>query len=403
MNKIQRKLDIEELVKKLDITPTMFKNAVEKYENLGKYLQGEGLDVSIYPQGSFSLGTVVRPYKNLKDTAYDLDFICESNKPKDSTNPKEIKYEAHDILIENEMYKKILSEEEYDKCWTLEYAEVDGIDFNMDIVPAVKENGQGIQELSIKGLNPYYSNMAIAITNKKNCNYNWSTSNPIAYKEWFQSINNPFLEYNRNERLMKILNENRSIYASIESIPPEIERSALQRVIQLLKRHRDVYFSKKKEEDNKPLSAIITTITAEIAKSAPVNMSIFELLQYVVSEFEIYSNRQNMDEGIFEATFIEKRIINRKQGQWIIMNPVNPKDNLADGWNEVPIKAKCFFEWVLQVKKDFLDSIAESDNEFIAALENGLGSGFVKSNLNMKNYNFIVPQIITSTPKHWRR
>lgn len=44
MNKALRKEDIIKLVKGLDITPTMFKNATEKYENLGHYLQIKGLD-----------------------------------------------------------------------------------------------------------------------------------------------------------------------------------------------------------------------------------------------------------------------------------------------------------------------------------------------------------------------
>lgn len=30
----------------------------------------------IFPQGSFSLGTVVRPYRESKEMDYDLDFVC---------------------------------------------------------------------------------------------------------------------------------------------------------------------------------------------------------------------------------------------------------------------------------------------------------------------------------------
>ncbi len=52
ISKEKRKEDFLKLVKGLDISPTMFKNAREKYENIGKFLNENGLDLDIYPQGS---------------------------------------------------------------------------------------------------------------------------------------------------------------------------------------------------------------------------------------------------------------------------------------------------------------------------------------------------------------
>lgn len=40
--------------------PTLYKNAVEKYQALGHFLNDNGLEAEIYPQGSFAFGTVVR-------------------------------------------------------------------------------------------------------------------------------------------------------------------------------------------------------------------------------------------------------------------------------------------------------------------------------------------------------
>ena len=147
MNLMQRKLDIEDLIQGLDITPTMYENAREKYQNIGKYLHEKGMNVDIFPQGSFALGTVVRPYTRGKDKSYDLDFICLNNVDKQQTNPKEEKYLPYYALMENETYKRILCSEEYDKCWTLEYAKISDVEFNMDIVPAVKEDNIVIGEL----------------------------------------------------------------------------------------------------------------------------------------------------------------------------------------------------------------------------------------------------------------
>ena len=58
-----RQQDILKLIEGLDISPTMYKNATEKYKAVGTYLQNQGLACDIFPQGSFSLGTVVRPYR----------------------------------------------------------------------------------------------------------------------------------------------------------------------------------------------------------------------------------------------------------------------------------------------------------------------------------------------------
>ena len=63
MNRVERQRDILKVIQSLDISPTMYKNAVEKYTALATYLEENGFAVSIYPQGSFAYGTVVRPLK----------------------------------------------------------------------------------------------------------------------------------------------------------------------------------------------------------------------------------------------------------------------------------------------------------------------------------------------------
>ncbi len=81
INKPERQQDIIRLVQSLDISPTMHKNAVEKYRALANYLEENGIDAEIYPQGSFALGTVVRPSANDANAKYDLDFIHDCAVP----------------------------------------------------------------------------------------------------------------------------------------------------------------------------------------------------------------------------------------------------------------------------------------------------------------------------------
>ena len=68
---------LRESARAIDISDEMFAKAVEEYESLGKWLDEStpSYEIAIFPQGSFALGTVVRPVSNAED--YDLDLVCE--------------------------------------------------------------------------------------------------------------------------------------------------------------------------------------------------------------------------------------------------------------------------------------------------------------------------------------
>lgn len=77
MNISERQKDFLSVIEKLDISPTQFKNAQSKYEALAAFLDEHGIEATIYPQGSFALGTVTRPAKKADSPSYDLDCICQ--------------------------------------------------------------------------------------------------------------------------------------------------------------------------------------------------------------------------------------------------------------------------------------------------------------------------------------
>ena len=398
-----RQRDILKLIEGLDISPTMYKNATEKYKAVGTYLQDQGLTCDIFPQGSFSLGTVVRPYRESKEADYDLDFICCLSEQKEKTTAKYVKNIVREALCKSEVYKEKLQDMEWDKCWTLEYAEVNGIGFNIDIVPGVSESDEIVQSMVSSRLSQKDAELAVAITDKRNQNYFWLTSNPRAYRNWFESINRPFLEYDRQNKRKVLFEKSRAVYNSIEEIPEGLERSSLQRVIQILKHHRDVYYCRIRKEDFKPTSAIITTICTEIADGMDPSLNVFELLQAIADDFEIYSRNQILTEEEFSRQYKTKNTIRKSNGKWCIINPVNPKDNLADSWNTHPEKAELFFKWVKVMKKDYLDSLQVEDNDFVALLENNFGRDYVKKNINLNDYASVTPTIIANTPKPWRK
>lgn len=189
----KRRSDILKLVKSLDITPSMHINAVEKYQAVANYLQDHGIKCDIYPQGSFALGTVVKP---INKSGYDLDTICELFTEKSETTAKNVKTSVGNVFAESERYKNAI---EYDKCWTINYADISNCEFGIDIVPAVDEDSDTKNILVSKSSShTELIDTSIAITKKTDETYRWSTSNPKGYIKWFNKINEPFKNYDRN-------------------------------------------------------------------------------------------------------------------------------------------------------------------------------------------------------------
>ena len=399
--KNHRQEDILKIISALDISPSMYRTAVEKYENLSKFLQQCGIDCDIYPQGSFALGTVVRPNAKDIDAGYDLDFVCQVKLSKDHISPEKLWDRIEQALKSSEIYKKRL--EIFDKCFTIHYADIGEISFSIDIVPAADESSSVKTALVKKSEHPDLIPMSIAIPVKPN--YNWCTNNPKGYRKWFEEINASFQEYGREEFRENLFNTHRHIYNKIEDIPVELERSPLQRVIQILKRHRDYYYVKLKDGDElKPISAIISTFVASIAENQPANISIYELLGLVLEEFKIYSNHQLDVTNSFSQRFPGKTLIRKEGEKWIMDNPANPNDNLVDAWNANKLIHVNFFSWIKAAHNDLILALDLEDSQFRSFTENAFGAELVHSVIGDK-YSHLSPKPISyaSTAKPWKK
>jgi hypothetical protein len=383
MNRKQKIKDIVELTRNLDITPRMIKNATEKYTNLGKYLDSRGFGCEIFPIGSFATGTVIRPYYNDKDQDYDLDFICLTDKHVEETTAKETKRSVYEELSKNETYNSLFNDREWEKCWTLEYAEVNGVGFSMDIVPAAHIRNE---------------NNPVVITNKNGEIYEWKESQPKALVNWFNNINEPYLQASRNEERAMLLKRYSDVYTSIEEIPETLERSSLQRVIQLLKRHRDIYFSKVGKKYSVP-SIIITTLVGEIAARFNPVIDFYDLLSNVIDELADYSKYTSMSESCFLNEHTDKSLIKRVNGEWIIENPIDSYENLAESWRNDEKMVSLFFDWIEQVKKDFLDESDLSEELYLASMGNAFGYDYFNKSEVRKRYNLKRPKRIDSIRK----
>lgn len=320
------------IAESLDIPDSKYEEAVAKYEAVGKWLDGKGSTLSvykpvIYPQGSFRLGTMIKPLGNGDE--YDIDLVCRLEIEKDNITQKQLKQMIGDRLRENKIYEDMLREGR--RCWILDYAN----EFHMDILPAIPD----YEKL----------NDAILLTDKKL--YYWQHSNPKGYALWFaEQMKTVFLE--------RKLAYAKSIQANVEEVPDYKIKTPLQRSVQLLKRHRDVYFNAR---DDKPISIIITTLAASFYGN---ESDLFDALTNIVKRMS------------------DVRYLKNPAGKYYIPNPVNPDENFADKWNEDPQLPKAFFEWLGQLQDDFRRASGKSDIYKIAkSLGPSLGTDIVDRSL----------------------
>jgi Second Messenger Oligonucleotide or Dinucleotide Synthetase domain len=333
MDKLNEEKILESALSNLDISPTDFELAKKRYLSVAQYLESgnyeSGNNINIYLQGSFRLGTVIRPYRNKQNADYDIDQVCEINGK--NVIPSQLKHDVGDWLNMNENYKRMLDEEGR-RCWTLKYASSDGRPgFHLDILPARLENG-----LSTK----------INITHKIEKKYAWRSSNPKGYYSWFKNINT-FESLLFEEQRKAIYSGNMELYESVKDVPKQLIRTSLQRSIQLLKRHRDVYFDSNK---NKPISIIITTICTHKYQKKGVLDSVRIFADYVANRLELLMSGQSLPiDNILD--FIDNK--------WVVKNPTDENENFADKWTQNFQLSKNFFAWIYQLRRD-VDAFRES-------------------------------------------
>jgi hypothetical protein len=295
------------IAQKLDLDETRYKNADEKYQAVGKWLSEEGslLDQygpEIYPQGSFLLGTMVKPI----EADYDLDGVCHLTKGGSLTSKHS--YELVGTrLRQNSKYSAII--EPMTRCWRLNYAD----EFHLDVIPAITDakNGDGSVLIPDREL------------------VDWTESNPKGYAAWFQSRMAAQLGAQKIA-LARKLNKD------VEEIPDYLVKAPLQQAVQLMKRHRDIMFSEKPED--KPISIIITTLAG----------------QAYLDKGDLFVTLRNIVAGM-------PNHIQERNGEPWIANPTNLDENFADKWKKHPERRSAFYEWGEKLQDD-LEALARCES-----------------------------------------
>lgn len=314
-------------VETLDIPPDLQQLAVERYEEVGSWLADDGGDRwRIYPQGSFRLGTVVRPAT--RGGEFDIDLVCWYGIAKQSTTQEALKQTVGDMLHRYLRWKKRQPEgdgpdtcESRRRCWTLTYPK-----FHLDVLPTIPDEE--------------YPPTGILLTDKRL--RQWQHSNPIGYANWFRT---------RSVELQRGLiaaAEKRHIH--VDDVPEFAVRTTLQRVVQVLKWHCMIYFAN--DPDNRPPSILITTLAGHAYDG---ELNLFTATAGVIERM---------------PNFIENR-----NGTWWVANPAHEEENFTDKWNEYPQRKAMFDAWLREISTVLHDS-AKKQGEGIHVVASRLSESF---------------------------
>ena len=355
MSNITTKRIIEEIAELIDIPDSSYELAENRYKDLADWFgrpeaRCSKLDPHLSPQGSFRLGTVVRPLD--ENGEYDLDMGCRlrTGITKATHTQKQLKYLVGDDL-ENYRVARSIKEtrEEKHRCWRLKYA--DTLSFHLDVVPSIPEGvarKQMIKEAMVKNgsadtLAKAVADLAGAITDNTLISYpiisdDWRISNSEGYALWFES----------RMELAKLLLEkwaSAAKAAKIDKLPTFRRKSPLQQCVQILKRHRDVMF--KDNPNGKPISIIVTTLAAAAYQG---EVEIDDALESILIRMG----------GLIRSTIPQ------------IPNPVNPVEDFADKWAKPEYAQrkleKNFREWLVQANSDLREIQKVRSAELVAKL-----------------------------------
>jgi hypothetical protein len=311
---------LEQLCEQVEPSQTQEERARTSYEAVGQWLASASNPLlsgsSIYLQGSTALGTTVKP---IGSNEHDVDLVHHLLGLGRWIEPARAKALVGDRLKESERYRAILEEKQ--RCWRLNYAG----EFHLDITPSISN------KLCARG-------GELVPDRQLRC---WKATNPKGYRDAFKRR----AELVPQMRLLKSFAAD-SARADIEPFPKRPRfKGLLCRIVQIAKRHRDVYFLER-DVALAPISVIVTTLAAwsyERAVASNVFDSELDVLRTVIAGM---------------PDFIQRPVVGGRL-TWAIWNETTAGENFAERWNAEPARARAFFEWHAAVMAD-LDELGRS-------------------------------------------
>lgn len=306
---------LEQVCVSLQLSPTQYEDAKEKYEAVGRWLSAPESTLAqfrpeIYSQGSMRHRTTTKP-RNQEE--FDLDLMCEIQAHSSwFPNPMGLYEAVEKRLQENRVYAEKL--ERFKRCLRLNYAG----DFHLDVTPAI----------------PSPSGEKSSILVPDRTIRSWVSSNPAGFAEWFERRSVPHRQ---------------TMAASLEPLPPNQSsnrKPPLKRAVQLLKRHRNIVFG---GADNAPRSIVLTTLAA--------------------NHYDGGDNVTDVLIGILDGILGETQ---RTTDPLVIRNPTNLSEVFSEAWIRDPSAYVAFVEFIQEFRSQLHTLLHSTGFEEISGVLNDL-------------------------------
>lgn len=286
---------LDRVGRKLQLSQTAYEQAVDRYGSVTRWLSADGSPLAkynpdIYPQGSLRIGTTVKPRGR---NEFDLDLVCEFQAdPNAFPDPIDLLDLVEGRLNDNDLYRGKVKR--MNRCIRLVYAN----EFHMDILPACPSASVCL-----------YGEHCVVVPD---CDADgWKPSNPKGYALWYEDA---------ARRAVVVFRK------SVEPVPQQQaydELAALNRVVQLIKRHRDIFFEDA-PKGRAPISIVLTTLAAQNYRG---HSSVTEAMSVILN-------------GIVGM------IPDLAAGRLKVQNPTNPAEDLSEKWGGDPEAYLAFVSWV---------------------------------------------------------
>jgi hypothetical protein len=259
----------------LQLPDSLFEKANTSYQHVGEWLSAHDSHLAIdapvvFPQGSMALRTTVKPRAREE---FDVDGVCVLQRDR-RADPTVVFSDVVARLKQHQTFGQMMRTES--RCITLNYQ----AQYRLEIVPAVPD--------------PISGGTALLIPDRSR--QSWIPTDPKGYASWFETQSLPFAE--------------RRIAASVEPLPSNQrvrEKTVVQRIVQLVKRRRDVQLNGRNDSIR---SIVLTTLCAENYR---FELGLIDAL-----------------EGVLRR--IEQSIRAASPSQLVVPCPTNSDENLASNW-----------------------------------------------------------------------
>lgn len=326
----------------LELDETRKQQMITAYQAVNKVLDADedffkNCKAYVYAQGSLVIGTTIKP---LPGKEFDLDIVVNLDDSYLNHTPREIYDEVYRVLNAHGTYTPLLQKK--NRCIRINY----NSDFHMDILSGCKISSDTTR---------------LMIPNDKTL-FEWSRTDPKGYAKWFKEISErQKSHFLLNERYMMLVEAK----VETEDLPTDLYfKTPLQRVVQIVKRYRDLYYENRDQDKVPSISSIV--LTTLLAQS--------------------YSDELSIQSALKNAALTMRKLADNyrfKGVRFSVYNPVDKhpekdkREDFTDSWTDKHYDS--FVGFAIDFEKKVNAFLTGNTNE--NSYKDLFGNGFYKQNV----------------------